>query len=115
MGDVEIGDLRQLQRLADEISAFRLYLKIYFAGILTTFVLGQTLTMIFLFIYLFYEFNIYEGMYRQIPVDLRNKYNSKILVTIKWLDKIATEALLKEVAKEALAKEASKDLIDREE
>lgn len=87
----------QLRRIADEVSTFRIYMKIYFAGFFTTFILGTTLTMLVLFIYLFYEFNIYDSICKQIPLDIRKKYKSKILVFVKWVDRVASESLEQQV------------------
>jgi len=84
---------QELQRLANEISTFRIYLKIFIAGIITSLILGNTLTTIFLFLYLLYEFNIYDTIFNQVPLELKKKYKSKVLLLIKWIDKVATEAL----------------------
>lgn len=97
MEEIQLEKLKHLYRLSDEMATFRLYLKIYFAGVLTTFVLGTIPTLIVLFIYLFYEFNIYEGLLRQIPADLRMKYKSKILLLVKWIDRITSEALEEQI------------------
>jgi hypothetical protein len=93
MEELQLSDIKQLHRIVDEVSTFRIYMKIYFAGIFTTFILGTALTMMVLFIYLFYEFNIYESISRQIPLDIRKKYRSKILVFVKWIDRVASESL----------------------
>ena len=97
MEELEDVDLKQLSRIAEEVSMFRIYMKIYFSGIFTTFILGSTLTMIILFIYLFYEFNIYDVLCKQIPVDIRKKYKSRILIFVKWIDRIITESLGEDV------------------
>lgn len=89
----DLSQLQNLKRVAAEMYSLRLYLKIYIAGVLTVFLLGTTLTTIFLFIYLFYEFNIYESIYSQIPNDLRKTYKSKIVLFVKWLDRIVDEAI----------------------
>ena len=97
MNEINLQEnIEKIRYLNGEVSMFRTYLKFYMGGILTTFILGTTLTMIFLFLYLFYEVNLYDYILSQIPLDIRRRYKSRIVVLVKWIDKAVTESFLNE-------------------
>jgi hypothetical protein len=115
MENLSSNDILHLRKIAEDVYSFRIYFKIYIAGILTVFVLGNILTTVFLFCYLFYEFNIFESIKTQIPIDIRNRYNSKILQIIKWIDHVATESLHSKDNGNSKDKEEGKEGEDKEE
>jgi hypothetical protein len=63
----------------------KLYIKIFMGGLGIGLIMGEVLTLLVVLMYMSYEFNVHNTFYEQIPKELRNKYNSKVSVLLKYL------------------------------
>lgn len=70
----------------DNVESFLiLYSRVFIAGIVTSLILGDILSILFLIIYFGYEFKLISVVYYQIPELYRTKYRNKLLSFLKWL------------------------------
>jgi len=79
----------------DNISQLTTVSMIFTAGITTALILPYWMAFLFVLLYVSYQFNIINVIYRQIPLDLRSKYRSKILIILEWICDILRQAEVK--------------------
>ena len=69
----------------DTVLSFKTVIVIFVSGLLASLIIGDFLSLVIVTAFIASEFNLLNLVYTQIPEDLRDKYNSKMLVVLEHL------------------------------
>lgn len=90
----------------DAVLSFKTVIVIFVSGLLASLILGDFLTLLIISGFVASEFNLLNLIYTQLPEDLRDKYNSKLLIILEYF----TEILKQTESRTITRSESSREL-----